>query len=171
MSLDEDEKEKIQALVMLEIMGKPPEHLTETLDKLIKQMDEEEGISVRKKEIKEPVPLKDKIKFVKKNSEEKATEHDFYTTFAEIEVELDDIFNLILIMFKYMPAHIEIVSPELLALTNNGWNEVVNEFMRRLHNYDEVARVLQIEKEVLQRQLKKILEEKKEENPKKKEED
>jgi len=47
--------------------------------------------------------------------------------------------------------------PELIALTNNGWNDVLNELTRRLHGYDEIARVLQIEKNVLEKKLREIL--------------
>jgi hypothetical protein len=58
-------------------------------------------------------------------------------------------------MFKYMPAHIEIIQPELIALSNNGFNDILNELTRRLHGYDEIARIMQIEKQIL---LKKIQE-------------
>ena len=56
-----------------------------------------------------------------------------------------------------MPAHVEIIEPELIALTNNGWNEIFNELARRLHSYDEVARVSQVEKTILGRKLKELM--------------
>ena len=56
-----------------------------------------------------------------------------------------------------MPAHIEILSPESISLTNNGWNELFNELSRILHGYDEVARVLQVEKEILTKNLKELM--------------
>ena len=68
--------------------------------------------------------------------------------------------NLAVILFKYMPANIEVISPEFIALTNSGWNEILNETVRRLHGYDEVARVLQVEKSILEKNLRNILEEK-----------
>ena len=61
-----------------------------------------------------------------------------------------------------MPAHIEIIEPEMIVLTNSGWNDVLNELTRRLHGYDEVARVLQIEKDILEKKLREVLGEKKE---------
>ena len=90
---------------------------------------------------------------------------EFYTSFAEVEVEVEEILYLAMLMFKYMPAHIEVVSPELITLTNNGWNEIFNELVRRLHSYDEVARVTQMEKDILEKKLKDLMgvEEKKEE--------
>ena len=156
--MSSDETKNIQATIILEIIGKPPEHLIETLENLIKQIDEEKGVNVKKKEIKEPMPMKDKVGFLKSGGKEKVKQHkDFYTTFAEIEIEVEEIFNLAFLMFKYMPAHVEIISPELIALTNNGWNEIFNELTRRLHGYDEVARMLQVEKEILERKLKELI--------------
>ncbi len=154
--MNSDETKNIKVLMILEVLGRPPEHLTETLENLIKQIDEEKGVSVKKKEIKEPLPMKNKIDSLEKGGSEKIKTEDFYTSFAEIELEVEEIMYLAMLMFKYMPAHIEIISPELITLTNNGWNEILNELTRRLHGYDEVARVIQVEKGILERKLKEL---------------
>ena len=132
---------KVSAVMILDIIGRPPEHLIESLEKIIENMEKEKGVILKSKQIKEPTLMKD--------------QKDFYTTFAEIEVEVDEILYLAILMFKYMPAHIEIISPELIALSNNGFNDILNELTRRLHGYDEIARIMQIEKQIL---LKKIQE-------------
>lgn len=137
------------AMMIIDVLGKPPEHLKETLEEIIKKIDAEKGVNVISKKIHEPVLMKE--------------QKDFYTSFAEIEVEVEEILNLAILMFKYMPAHIEIISPELIALTNNGWNDVLNELTRRLHGYDEVARILQVEKNILEKKLRSALEDKKKE--------
>ena len=85
----------------------------------------------------------------------------FFTTFAEIEVEVEEILQLAILMFKYMPAHLEVISPELLVLTNNGWNDILNELTRRLHGYDEIARIVNVEKSILEKKLREVLEKKK----------
>jgi hypothetical protein len=102
-------------------------------------------VVVRKK-INESLPMKDNP--------------EFYTNFAEVEVEVEDILYIVMLMFKYMPAHVEIISPELIALTNNGWNEIINELARRLHGYDEIARVLDVEKGLLEKKLREVLSQK-----------
>jgi len=132
---------KVSAVMILDIIGRPPEHLVKSLEKIIEEMGKEKGVTLKSKQIKEPTLMKD--------------QKDFYTTFAEIEVEVDEILYLAILMFKYMPAHIEIISPELIALSNNGFNDILNELTRRLHGYDEIARIMQIEKQIL---LKKIQE-------------
>ncbi len=142
MSSDKETK-NIRAMLIIEVIGRPVEEVTNTLETLIKRIDEEPGVSVKEKKINEPVLVKD--------------QKDIFTSFAEIEVEVEEIRNIAVLMFKYMPAHVEILSPELIALTNNGWNDIFNELTRRLHGYDEVARVIQIEKNILENKLKSLL--------------
>ena len=134
-----EKESKIKAVMVLDIIGRPPEHLVESLEEIIKNIENEKDVVVKSKNIKEPT-------FMKEHKE-------FYTTFAEVEIEVGNMLTLALILFKYMPAHFEIFEPEILALSNNGWNEILNELARRLHGYDEVARIMQAEKEIL---LKKI---------------
>ena len=143
MAFNNKELEKIRAEMIIEVIGRPPEHLTETLNKIIEELDKEKGVAVLRKKVNEPQPMKDNP--------------EFYTNFAEIEVEIEEILYLVMLMFKYMPAHIEIISPECIALTNNGWNEIINELARRLHGYDEIARVLEVEKSLLERKLREML--------------
>jgi len=143
------ETKNIRVMMVIEVIGRPPEHLTETLNNIIKQIDEEKGVDVKEKKMGAPVLMKE--------------QKDFYTSFAEIEIEVEEILDLAMLMFKYMPAHVEIISPELIALTNNGWNEILNETARRLHGYDEVARIVQVEKTILEKKLKEIMNEKTEE--------
>jgi hypothetical protein len=137
------ETKGIRATIILEIIGKPPEHLIETLDGLIKKLDEEKGVEVKGKKINEPILMKDS--------------KEYYTTFAEIDIEVESILYLAIIMFKYMPAHIEVVEPELIALTNSGWTDILSELTRRLHGYDEVARVIQIQNAKMQEKLRELL--------------
>lgn len=142
MSSKTSETNGIKAVFILEIIGKPKEHLISTLEKLIESIDKEKGIKVIDKKIKEPLEMKNN--------------KDFFTTFAEIEIEAEEIMQIALLMFKYMPANVEIIEPELIALSNVGWNEMINELTRRLHAYDEIARVLQMQTAKLQRDLKEF---------------
>jgi len=146
--MEKEETKGIEAIFILEIIGKPPEHLVETLENMIKQIDEEKGVSVKHKKVNEPVTMKEN--------------QQFYTSFAEIVVEVDEVINLAMLMFKYMPAHVEIMSPELIALTNNNWNDILNEVIRRLHGYDEIARIIQVEKTILEKKLRELMAEKQE---------
>src|SRR3989337_1421347 len=133
--------ENIRSMLILDIIGRPAPYLVENLEQIIAEMKKEQGVKIIDSKIKDPVPMKDN--------------KEFFTTFAEIEVEADDIMYLVVLMFKYMPAHVEVISPEEIKLPNSGWSEILSELTRRLHSYDEVARVIQMEKGAL---IKKIQE-------------
>lgn len=133
---------KVRAVLVIEVIGRPPEHLNETLENIIKQISEEKGVDVKEKTIHEPTELKDN--------------KEFFTSFAEIEVEVEEPLYLAMLMFKYMPAHIEIIHPEKIMLSNSGLNDILNELTRRLHGYDEVARIMQVEKSILEKKLKEL---------------
>ena len=150
--MEKEETKGIEAIFIIEIIGKPPEHLVETLENMIKQIDEEKGVSVKHKKVNEPITMKEN--------------QEFYTSFAEIVVEVDEVINLVMLMFKYMPAHIEIISPELIVLSNNNWNDILNEVVRRLHGYDEIARIIQVEKTILEKKLRELMSEKDEKDEK-----
>jgi hypothetical protein len=132
----------IRATLILEVIGRPPEHLTATLENMIKKIGDEDGVTIENQKINKPVLMKD--------------HKDFYTTFAELEVVVENISILNVLMFKYMPAHMEIISPELIALSNNGWNDIFNETLRKLHGYDEVTRVLQVKHIKMQKRLNEL---------------
>ena len=134
---------KIEAIMIFEVLGKPPEHLVETLEDIIKRIGQEKGLKVTEKKVNEPRKFKE--------------DDDIYTTFAEVSIESDNTLALIAVLFKFMPANVEIISPENINMKNLEWNEIINEVARRLHGYDEVARVLQTENMILERKLKEIL--------------
>jgi len=147
MSLNKEETNGISAIMMMEALGKPPEYLVETLENMIKQMGEEKGVKVKEKKISEACSIKG--------------QEEFCTCFAEVEIEVEEAFQLLLLIFKYMPAHIDVIYPEKIFITNNGWNQILNELARRLHGYDEVARMMLNEKAILEKKLREILGEKK----------
>jgi hypothetical protein len=141
MSLTDD---KINAILILEVLGKPPEHLKETLGKIADAIGNEKDVEIKNKKINDAVEMPNK--------------KGYYTSFAEIEVETKAIIQLIGLMFRYMPAHIEILSPENLKLNNNELGELLNEVVRRLHGYDEIARMMQLEKKIIEKNFKQLLE-------------
>lgn len=141
--MNSDKTKNISVKMIIEVAGRPPEHLTETLKDMIEKIGEEKDVSVVDKKINEPVIMKD--------------QKDFYTSFAEVEIKLEDISILSALVLKYMPAHIEIIEPENISFTNNGWNDIFNDVLTRLHQYDGVARTIQTEKNILENKLKALM--------------
>ncbi len=131
--------DSIKALVIFEMLGRPADYLKDTLVKFLDRISKEEGIEIVNKKIHEPKKME-------------RTE-DLFTTFSEVEIDFKNMNNLFKIIFVYMPSHVEIISPEELRIKNFDLNSLTNELVRRLHQYDELAKRLNIEREILQNQL------------------
>jgi len=134
--------EKIQARVVLEILGRPPEHLTHSLNMLISKLEKEPGIKILEKKIHNPVQVKDS--------------EDLYTSFSELILEMDSIDNYFGIMFAYMPSNIELIYPESLTFKNESFSILGNKLVARLHDYDALAKKMINERAFLLKKLREI---------------
>ena len=67
-----------------------------------------------------------------------------------------------------MPAHVEIIQPEIIALTNNKWTDLLTELTLKLHEYDESARILQTQKAILIKKIQELQPKKEEKSDEKK---
>jgi len=129
----------IQAVFMIEMMGKPKDYLKTTLSEYIDKIGEEK-VKILRKDIAEP----------------KEIENDLFSTFAEIEVETQELVEILKIIFSYMPSHMEVIKPETISLKNADFNSMANEILMRLHKYDEIAKTLSTQKTILENQLKQL---------------
>ena len=136
--------EKINALTIIEMMGRPKEHLKETLIGVLNKIGTEQGIALLNKKIHEPKKVKD-------------VKNEIFTTFAEIELEFDSFARLVTFIFSYMPSHIEIVKPENISVSNYDLNVLGNELVKRLHQYDSIAKIVSIERDNLKTQLEQLM--------------
>ena len=134
--------EKLQAQIIIEILGRPPEHVEEALNTLISRMASEKGVKVLEKVIHKPVLVKD--------------QKNLYTAFAEITLELDAITNLLGIAFAYLPSNIELIYPERIDFGNADLSSILNRLTQRLHSYDAITKKALADKEILLRRLAEV---------------
>jgi hypothetical protein len=134
--------QKLQVNIVLEILGRPPEHLKDALKQLIDKLKSEKGVKVTDKNIHEPIPVKDA--------------KDLYTSFAELSLEFDSIAIFFGIIFAYMPAHIELISPEKFELANFDLNDLGNKLLARLHDYDSITKKLILERNFFMKELNQL---------------
>ncbi len=132
---------KIKALFVFEILGRPPEHIKETLSDLIDKLEKIPGISIDNKTIHDAKPV------------EKEGVENLFTSFAEVEVNADELNNLLLIVFHMLPAHVEILEPRELRFKNFDISSMLSELTVKLHKYDEIAKGLVIERNTLMKKL------------------
>ncbi len=132
--------EKLNVAIILEVLGRPAENVKDALVKLVEKLSTEKGVKITSKKINEPKAL---------------NEGDLYTSFAELELELDSLYNYFGILFSYMPSHIEMIYPSKINLTNFELSTLANQLAQRLHSYDAVAKSLVVERD---RMAKKLME-------------
>ena len=132
----------ISGSMVLEILGKPAENVASAMHELVAKLEKEKGIVVLEKNFNDPIPIE--------NSP------DLFTSFVEITLEFEKIENLFGILFAYMPSHVELTTPEKLALTNSNLNELANALLQRLHNYDAIAKRVLVEREFLLTKIKEL---------------
>jgi hypothetical protein len=59
-----------------------------------------------------------------------------------------------------MPSHVEVISPENVNVKNDFLNTLLNEIVRRLHGYDNLARIFEVERSKLLEEIEKLKKEK-----------
>jgi hypothetical protein len=134
--------EKIQAMFVLEILGKPASHVESSIHGIVEKLGNEDGVSIISKIIHDPIKAK--------NSE------TMFTTFAEIDLEFKSIENYLSTLFAYMPSNAEIIRPEKLNLTNVHFGEISSVVIQRLHQYDSLTKRAMIDKDVVLKRLKEV---------------
>ncbi|MBI4448366.1 hypothetical protein HY643_05285 [Candidatus Woesearchaeota archaeon] len=133
------ETQKIVARILMEVMGSPKEHIEKTLKNLMEKMKTERDIKVLKYKVFEAEQLENKM----------------WSTFAEVEVETNQLKRLWDLCFDYMPSSFEILEPEELRFNMKNLGDVLNDLMARLHKYDMIIKNLHAENILLKKEKEK----------------
>lgn len=133
--------EKITASLILEILGRPKENVVAALEKVVDKLSSEKGVKIISKTLHEPRPVE---------------KSDLFTSFAEIDVELDSMMTYLTVIFGHMPSNIQITSPEKMTLKNIELNEIGASLTQRLHQYDALAKSVVAERNMYAQKLKDV---------------
>ena len=133
---------RIEVRAIFELMGRPPEHLKESLNTLVLKIGSEPGVKILDKKYHDPLPVK--------------KTDNLFTTFAELDLELDSINTLLMIIYIYSPSNLELVSPENLKLTNDDLNSFINALLGKMHEHGAILKRTLMERNILINQLEHI---------------
>jgi hypothetical protein len=134
--------QKVKANIIIELMGRPKEHLKEALKTLVVKMGSEKGVRLIDKRYHSP-------KAMKKTD-------NLFVSFAEINMEFDSLEYFFAIIMGYMPSNVEIYEPERFKLNTHELNSFSNYIVSKLHRYDELAKRALVERDILLKQLQYI---------------
>jgi hypothetical protein len=128
--------------MIIEVAGRPPEHLAEAIRAHIDKLNFIKGVSVLNSTFAEP----------RKLNEEK----DLYTTFSEVEIQTDSVQKLLDIVFEFMPSSIEILDPAEVNFSLQETTNILNDIASRLHKYDDVAKIARFQIQELTQRLQQF---------------
>lgn len=131
--------EHLTVHAILEVLGRPASNVTDALKIIVDKMKGEKELKLISSKIHEPVAVKDS--------------KDLFTSFVEVEVQLPSLNHLYSFLFVYMPANIEVSYPETITISNQDLNQMTNQLMLRMHQYDAIAKNALSEKEFVTRKL------------------
>lgn len=131
--------EKISARFILEILGRPKDHVSESLKMVVDKIGSDKDINITEKKLHDPVSV-EKTK-------------DLFTTFAEVEAEFSTVESYFNLLFAYMPSNVEIFHPEKFKTTSGDLNHMSNLLVKRLHEYDAIVKKVMTDKDILAKQL------------------
>ncbi len=134
--------EPIKSVMIFEILGKPKEYIAETLGSIIGKLGEEKNVRIISRKMHEAKEVE--------NS-------DLFTTFAEVESEIEGVQKFMSVLFGYMPAHIDILSPSEIKMKNFDFNPICNELITKLHNYDSLAKTALFNNNILEKQINEAI--------------
>ena len=140
---EKTDKGSIYARIILEIVGKPKEHVENTLKEYIEKI---------KKEEKE-------IKLITEYIEESVKQEgsDLFTSFAEIEALFKDIKTLSSFCFYYMPSSVEVLEPHELRMIDSDISALFSDLQARLHSLDMVIKQVKFENSFLSRNFTNLV--------------
>jgi len=122
----------VRAIMIVEMAGRPAEHLSAALEKHIGVLNEVTDIEVHS------------IKLSKPNEIEMKTENvgdKMWTAFAEADFECKSFSRLSDTMFDFMPSSVEVIEPSKVTLDMNEATSLLNNISGRMHRYDELANI------------------------------
>jgi len=116
-------KDEILAKVTFQIQGKPKKHVEETLKKYLEKVGKEEEIEIKSTHI-----------------EKAEKQGELWSSFAEVDVLVNNLEKFTWLCVNFMPASIEILEPAEFQFKNNELQNWLNDVLSRLHQVDSIAK-------------------------------
>ena len=132
------EKTHIRCKVIIEILGKPKEHVEKTLRMYVDKIKDDSDLIILNSDFSEAVE-KEKL----------------YAIFVELDMIIKGIPKLIAFCFDYMPSSIEISKPEEFIMRKSSVEDLINDLQARLHDVDMMVKRQKNENDFLRQNLNK----------------
>ena len=127
----------IRTKSVIEIVGKPKEHITKTMNDVVQLIESNKKIDLISKNIAETKEVK-----------------GLWSTFGEFEIDFSNFEDLGNFCFDFMPSSLEIIDPEELKVSSKEIEDFTNDVMAKLHQYDMVVKqmILQNKSKIIKKE-------------------
>jgi len=127
---------------IIEVLGKPKNHVEDTIKKYIKKVKQNKNIKL----------------INEKYSEAKQVEkEELFSIFVEVEALAKNSSELAFFCFDYMPSSIEIIAPENIKYQKNDFANFLNDLQARLHRVDMALKQYKARNSILIKNSAKLL--------------
>lgn len=123
---------KVKAIIIVELMGTPQEHIKNTMELYLERIKEDKNMLVEHEDLA-PIEKKD----------------SFFLQFVELTIEFKSVKKLIEFCFDYMPSSIEIIEPANITYDSQNLSDIVNDLQAKLHQLDMIIKNLRAENKIL----------------------
>ena len=136
--------DKIRAVFVFEIMGRPAEHIVTTLNMFIDKLAEIPAIKIEERNVHKPKLIEDE------------NVQNLFTTFAEVELTADNLEVVFDIILQMLPAHVEILEPIEFRIQNFELSGMLSKLAIKLHKYDEIAKASIMDRNALMKRMEEM---------------
>ncbi len=127
MANDSANSAKIRVRTIIEVLGKPKEHVEKTIREYVEKIKEDNDFVVMKEHFSDA-------------AEQESESQKYWSVFVELEFLVKGLHPLVGFCFNYMPSSIEIEKPEELTLPADMMNSLFNDLQARLHKVDMIVK-------------------------------
>lgn len=135
-------EKNIHARASIEVLGKPQQHVEQTLQEYVQKLKKDARYAVVSEE------------FAEAKQQEGS---EYWAAFVDVEVKTALFQHITSFCFEYMPSIIEIIHPQELKLSDIEASTFLNDLQARLHEVDMVAKHVKLENDYFRRNLSALL--------------
>jgi hypothetical protein len=130
----------LKCSMVIEVVGKPKEHVEEAMRLLLKKLKEEKGVDVLEGKVHKP-----------------KEQGIFFSSFVELELLVKNMAVFTTICFDYMPSSVEITEPVNMKMNVRDIADFINDMLARLHNVDMRFKNVNAANQILDKNLHSLL--------------
>ena len=131
---DDLENQRILFRAIIEVLGKPKEHVDELLREHVSTIKEQSRYEIAKENFAEPESQGD----------------DVFSAFCELEIWANDTPALVEFCFDFLPSSIEVIEPDVIVYSTTELMHILNDMVARLLNVEREAKTSALKQSILE---------------------